>query len=104
MPTPQPTTVWVSSFGATTARRTIGPGYRPACRPIPPACHGLQPGVAREWWPHLIRTRILRGANPGDLPVELPTRFDYVLSHSTVEALGLTIPPNVESQVTEWVE
>jgi len=36
--------------------------------------------------------------------VELPTRFDYVLSHSTVEALGLTIPPNVESQVTEWVE
>jgi hypothetical protein len=50
--------------------------------------------------------QLLRGANPGDLlnVVELPTRFYYVLSLSTVQALGLTIPHNVAAQVTEWAQ
>jgi putative ABC transport system substrate-binding protein len=47
--------------------------------------------------------KILNGANPADLPVEQPTEFDLVVNLNTLNALGLTIPPNVASQVTTWI-
>jgi putative ABC transport system substrate-binding protein len=48
--------------------------------------------------------RILRGANPGDLPVEQPTAFDVTFNSKTAQALGLTIPSDVAAQVTEWIQ
>ena len=48
--------------------------------------------------------RILRGANPADLPVEGPTVFNLIVNRTTARALGLAIPPEFAAEVTEWVE
>jgi putative tryptophan/tyrosine transport system substrate-binding protein len=48
--------------------------------------------------------RILKGAKPGDLPLERPTRFDVAVNLGTAQALGLTLPPEVAARVTEWVQ
>ncbi len=48
--------------------------------------------------------QILSGADPGELPIEQPTKFDFVINLKTAKALGLTLPPAIMIQATEFIE
>ena len=56
-------------------------------------------------WPWLHATlRRLKGAKPANLPVEQPTKLDFVINLRTAQTLGLTIPKSVLELATEVIQ
>ena len=94
---------------ARTAELALKHGLPAACSLRAFADHG---GLLSYWFDEttiyrraaVIVDRVLKGANPADIPVERPSTFELVLNVGTAKALGLAVPPSLLSRANEVIE
>jgi putative ABC transport system substrate-binding protein len=48
--------------------------------------------------------KVLRGANPADLPIAEPREWEFLVNVQTAQALGSSFPPDAAAQVTQWIQ
>jgi putative ABC transport system substrate-binding protein len=68
--------------------------------------YGVDTRDARDAWRRVASyvDRILRGEKPGDLPVQLPVKYEMLVNRKTAAALGLTVPPSIMLRADEVIE
>jgi putative ABC transport system substrate-binding protein len=94
-------------------RRLVGLAAKHRLPTVWPFREAVEAGGLISYAPHLpdlyrrsatYVDKILKGAKPGDLPVEQPTKFELVINRKTTKALGLAIPPAVLARADDVIQ
>ena len=80
-------------------------GPLPTCQSHSGGLLSYGPDLADNWRRAATYVdRILRGAKPAELPVQLPTKFEMILNLKTAKALGLNVPRSLLARADEVIE